>query len=145
MRAILTTSFKGCEDAPFLVERMSPAGLDLFVAASTDPECGQMLLIGLGGFLLETVRDVVAVPLLSREGEVATLLRESAIGRYLASPAGARFGGIGAIGNFAERLGDLYVAAGNHLSLIELNPVRLVPEKGRPIILDALLATKGIT
>ncbi|WP_454719581.1 MULTISPECIES: acetate--CoA ligase family protein [Cupriavidus] len=141
MRARLARHFPDCADAPLLVEGMTAAGIDLFVAASTDPECGPMLVIGLGGFLLEVVRDVVAVPLPPREGEVAARLADSAIGRFLASRSGDLFGGVAAIARFAQTIGDLYVAAAGRLSLIELNPVRLVAGADEPVILDALLAT----
>ncbi len=94
IRARLSTHFPDCIDAPLLVEQMTPAGIDLFVSVSTDPECGPMLVLGLGGFLLETVRDVVAMPLPTRQGEAAALLAETGIGRFLASPSGAMFGGI---------------------------------------------------
>jgi acyl-CoA synthetase (NDP forming) len=143
IRAKLLEHFPDCVDAPLLVERMTPAGIDLFLAASTDPESGPMLTLGLGGFLLEAVRDVVAIPLPSRQGEVAALLEESAVGRFLASASGAMFGGAGPVIRFAEALGDLY--ATGRFSLIEINPVRLVPGQAEPIILDALLAGQGGT
>lgn len=140
IRARLLEHFPDCAAAPLLVERMTPAGLDLFLAASTDPESGPMLTMGLGGFLLEVVRDVVAIPLPSREGEVASLLEESAVGRFLASPSGAMFGGAAPVVRFAEALGDLY--ATGRFSLIELNPVRLVSGQAELVILDALLAVQ---
>ncbi len=142
LRERLVRHAPDCADAPFLVERMTPSGLDLFVAASTDPECGPMVLLGLGGFLLEAVRDVVAVPLPACAGEVAALLQESAIGRFLASPSGATFGGVEPLVSFAEAIGELYIAAAGGLSLIEINPVRLVPGQGAPVILDALIASR---
>ncbi len=142
VRARLSTHFPDCIDAPLLVEEMTPAGIDLFVSASTDPECGPMLVLGLGGFLLEMVRDVVAMPLPTRQGEAAALLAETAIGRFLASPSGAMFGGVDLLVAFAEALGDFYVGTGDRLSLIELNPVRLTGH-GTPVILDALIAGKG--
>jgi len=141
MRDRLARHFPQCVDAPLLVEGMTAAGIDLFVAASTDPECGPMLVIGLGGFLLEVVRDVVAVPLPPRAGEVAARLADSAIGRFLASRSGDLFGGVAALARLAETIGDLYVAAAGRLSLIELNPVRLVAGADQPVILDALIAT----
>jgi hypothetical protein len=143
IRGKLAHHFPECAAASLLVERMTPAGLDLFVSASTDPECGPMLTLGFGGILLETIRDVVAVPLPSRMGEVAVLLRESAVGRFLDSASGTTFGGISPVAAFAERVGDLYTATASRLTLIELNPVRLVSGSARPLILDALVATKG--
>jgi acyl-CoA synthetase (NDP forming) len=143
IRSRLALHFPNCLDAPLLVESMTAPGIDLFVSASTDPECGPMLVIGLGGFLLEVTRDVVAVPLPSREGEVAALLADSGIGHFLQSRSGAMFGGIEPIVRFSETIGDIYVAAGGRLSLIELNPVRLVAGGGSPVILDALLATQA--
>ena len=143
IRSRLALHFPDCLDAPLLVEGMTAPGIDLFVSASTDPECGPMLVIGLGGFLLEVTRDVVAVPLPSREGEVAALLAQSGIGRYLQSRSGAMFGGIEPIVRFSETIGDIYIAANGRLSLIELNPVRLVAGGGNPVILDALLATQA--
>lgn len=141
IRARLAEHFPACRDVPLLVERMTGPGLDLFVAASTDPECGPMLMLGFGGFLLETVRDVVAIPLPPREGEVAARLAQSGLGRFLASRSGALFGGIEPIVRFAETIGDLYVAANGRLSLIELNPVRLTDRAAVPVVLDALIAT----
>ena len=86
------------------------------------------------------LRDVT---LSLRQGEVAALLEGSVVGRFLASPSGAMFGGVQPLVAFAEALGDLYVAAGERLALIEINPLRLVPGQATPIILDALLASKG--
>lgn len=142
IRARLAEHFPACRDVPLLVERMTSPGLDLFVAASTDPECGPMLMLGLGGFLLETVRDVVAIPLPPREGEVAARLAQSGLGRFLGSRSGALFGGIEPLARFAEAIGDLYAAANGRLSLIELNPVRLTDRAGAPVVLDALIATE---
>ena len=142
MRTRLAKHFPECTASPLLIERMTPSGLDMFVAVTTDPECGPTLTVGLGGFLLEAVRDVVAVPLPSREGEVAAMLKESTIGRFLASRSGAMFGGVEPLSRFAEKLGDLYIAAAGRLSLIELNPIRLVPGQAEPVILDALIAAK---
>ncbi|TDV05488.1 acetate--CoA ligase family protein [Paraburkholderia caballeronis] len=141
IRARLATHFPACENVPLLVERMTGPGLDLFVGASTDPECGPMLMIGLGGFLLETVRDVVAIPLPPRAGEVAARLAQSGLGRFLASRSGALFGGVEPLVRFAETIGDLYVAANGRLALIELNPVRVTDRAAAPVVLDALIAT----
>ncbi|TSH93396.1 acetate--CoA ligase family protein [Verticiella sediminum] len=145
IRERLARHFPDCADAPLLVERMTPAGIDLFVAASTDSECGPMLVIGLGGFLLEAVRDVIAVPLPAREGEIAARLADSAVGRFLDSRSGAMFGGAAPLAQFAQAVGDLYAAAAGRLGLIELNPVRLIAGGAQPVILDALLATRTPT
>lgn len=142
IRARLSTHFPEHDRAHLLVERMTPPGIDLFVSVSTDPESGPMLVLGQGGFLLETVRDVVAMPLPTRLGEAAALLAETGVGRFLASPSGAMFGGADGLIAFAEALGDLYINANGRLSLIELNPVRLAVGHGTPVILDALIAGK---
>ena len=143
LRERLARHAPDCADAPILVEQMMPSGLDLFVAASTDPECGPMVLLGLGGMLLEAVCDVVVAPLPSCPDEIAELLKESGIGRFLASPSGAAFGGIARLVRFAEEVGKLYIASGE-IALIEINPVRLLPGHSAPVILDALIASKDL-
>ena len=49
-------------DAPrdgFLIEEMSPPGTELVIGAVRDPQFGAMIMVGLGGVLVEVLKDVV--------------------------------------------------------------------------------------
>ena len=97
--AALVEAFEAVEDARTAGDEVpltyfeygTLAALWLFERSGLDLA---ILEVGLGGLLLEAIRDVFAVPLPTREGEVASILGDSAIGRFLASRSDAMFGSI---------------------------------------------------
>lgn len=43
----------------WLVEEMSPRGIEVAIGATMDPQFGPMIMVGLGGILIEVLKDVV--------------------------------------------------------------------------------------
>ncbi len=58
-----------------MVERQMPAGLEIIVGGKTDPSFGRVITIGLGGTLVELVRDVVIRILPAGEEDIRKVIR----------------------------------------------------------------------
>jgi acetyltransferase len=105
-----------------LVSPMAPSGVELLVGAHRDPIFGPVVAFGLGGFLVEAVRDVSfrAAPLTELEAE--ELMEETTASRlldgYRSRPAVDR----SALARLLVAVGDVMVARPEIVEL-DLNPV----------------------
>jgi acetyl-CoA synthetase len=122
------------DGAVLLVEAMAPAGTDVFVAARADGVV-PCLVLGLGGVWAEALDDVAVLPLPAGPDQVVVALRGLRAAPVL-------FGGrtepslaVGALAALAAAVGDLLLA--EHLSLVEINPVRLTARDA--VALDAVI------
>lgn len=123
-----------------LVQRMAPAGIEVIVGVSRDPAFGPMVVVGLGGILVELLDDVVLAPVPVSEAralEMVESLRGAKIftglrGRPPADTAAlARL--IASISTFADAHRDV-------VDEIDLNPV-LVHREGLSVV-DALITLR---
>src|SRR5262249_35279644 len=58
-----------------LVQAMAPAGREMILGVTRDPDWGLMLMVGLGGIHVEVLRDVALSPVPMTEGDALRLLR----------------------------------------------------------------------
>ncbi len=72
-----------------VVERQMPPGLELIIGGRIDPSFGRVITIGMGGVLVELVRDVVIGILPSDEGRISGLIRQLKGYRLIAGYRGA--------------------------------------------------------
>src|SRR5690606_13255429 len=61
-------------DALFLVQRMLPAGVDIFCGFVLDPNYGGMLILGAGGGEVETMLDTRTLLLPATREDIASAL-----------------------------------------------------------------------
>jgi acetate---CoA ligase (ADP-forming) len=127
-----------------LVQPMAPAGREVIVGISRDECWGPLLMLGLGGVVVEAVRDAVLVPVpLDQEAALAVIhrLKASAVfGSYRGMPPAD-----------TEALADLIVKlsqfAFDHVddvAEVDLNPV-IVHAKGDGItVVDALIVKRTV-
>ena len=122
-----------------LVQAMAPAGRELILGTNRDPRWGPLLMVGLGGVLVEAVRDVALAPVpLDRDAALVLL------GRFKGAAILRPYRGLPAADT--EALADLMVKlsqfAFDHaddIAEIDLNPV-IVYDKGHGVsVVDALI------
>jgi acetate---CoA ligase (ADP-forming) len=128
--------------APYriLVAEMVPDGLDLVVGALVEPEIGHLVVVGLGGTLVELQAGTRSALTPVGPGEAHDLLGSKPISRLLAGYRGgsaldteAAAASIAAISRLLEA----------HPEILELdvNPLRVLPEGKGAVALDGLIVT----
>ena len=124
-----------------LVESMAAPGLEMVIGARRDPDWGAVVLVGLGGIWIETLKDFRLIPVSATRQQV---LAEIALLRGAALLHGTRGAGTRDIDAVADTVLLLasFMRANPALIEIDINPL-MVYEAGQGVLaLDALMVTQ---
>jgi acetate---CoA ligase (ADP-forming) len=126
-----------------LVQAMAPVGREVIVGISHDACWGPLLMLGLGGVIVEAVRDVVLAPVpLDHEAALTLIHRLNAsavFGRYRGMPPAD----IDALADLMVMLSQFAFDHADDLAEVDLNPV-IVHGKGDGItVADATHCATG--
>lgn len=124
-----------------LVEKMSKKGLELLVGARRDPRWGPVILIGLGGTLIEALADVRLLPPDLTEDAIAAEFRKLKTARLLDGFRGAPAVDVQAAARVAARIGALMLAEPTIVE-IDINPLMAHARGEGATALDALIVTR---
>lgn len=111
------------------VQKMMPAGAEMVVGVTRDPDFGHLLMVGLGGVLVEVLQDVAFSPVPVSVDQAEELIRSLKGFALLDGARGAPCGDVHALSVLASRLSRLVAEHPDAIDEIELNPV-LVYEAG---------------
>jgi acyl-CoA synthetase (NDP forming) len=127
MQARLRTRVPGATVAGFLVQQMA-SGLEVILGAREDPQYGPYLVVGLGGVLVEALRDFSLRVLPIGTGEAREMLSElkgaALLGPFRGRPARDVAALVAAIEGFSR----LYMDHRQHLGDFEINPLIVLAE-----------------
>jgi acetate---CoA ligase (ADP-forming) len=125
-----------------LVEAMGERGIEMVVGARRDPSWGPVLMVGLGGIWIETLKDVrVLAPDLPLELVLQEILRLRGAA-LLKGTRGSVPADVNALAQVIVRLGA-FVRAEPRITEMDINPL-VVHADGRGVTaLDALVIIKG--
>ncbi len=122
-----------------LVQPMAPPGREVILGIHSDPTWGLLLMVGIGGVLVEALGDVALAPVpLDHAGALAL------IGRLKSAQLLGRFRGVppadvGALADLMVRLSSFAADHADQISAIDLNPVIVHAEHGGVSVVDALI------
>ena len=127
-----------------LVQPMAPAGREVIVGISRDECWGPMLMLGLGGVMVEAVRDAVLAPVpLDHEAALALIhgLKASAVfGSYRGMPPADT----AALADLIVELSQFAFDHADDVAEVDLNPV-IVHDKGDGVtVVDALIVRRAV-
>lgn len=126
-----------------LVQEMVPAGVEVIVGVSRDPQFGPTVLFGLGGIFVEALEDVVlrVAPLSRRDAEA--MVRSIRGYRLLEGVRGRPAADVEAVIDLLLRVSRLALDLEDRLVELDLNPV-VVFERGAGLkVVDALAVLSG--
>ncbi len=109
------------------VQRMAPAGVELIVGVTTDPQFGPVIMFGTGGVLVELFRDVAfrVVPLAPRDAR--EMVHEIRGVKLLQGFRGQPACDVAAVERLLCQVSD-FVEANPQVRELDLNPVFAYPE-----------------
>ena len=126
-----------------LVQPMAPPGREVILGVSRDPTWGPLLMVGLGGVLVEALGDVALAPV-PLDRAAARALARPPQGRGKCSDAyrGAPPADTEALAEMMVRLSQFAADHADDIAEIDLNPV-IVHAKGQGVsIVDALIVKR---
>jgi acyl-CoA synthetase (NDP forming) len=124
-----------------LVEAMAPKGpgcVELIVGARRDPHWGAVLMLGLGGIWVETLKDVALLPAGAGKAAIAHALGRLKGAALLRGTRGSPPLDIAAVVDIARILGGLLERSPD-IAELEINPLVVCPEGQGALALDALI------
>ncbi|MHB8619072.1 MAG: acetate--CoA ligase family protein, partial [Chloroflexota bacterium] len=104
------------------VQRMLPGGLEVIVGATTDPSFGKIVVFGLGGVLVEVLKDVTFRLAPASTEEALSMLDSVAAADVLRGVRGAAPADRQALASIIQRVSDL-VMDFPEIAELDLNPV----------------------
>lgn len=126
-----------------LVQPMIPPGLEIMVGARVDPVLGPLIMVGMGGIMVELLKDTsVAIAPVNHSGAVAMLGRLK--GRALLSGfRGSQPVDIDRLAECIVRISELIHDFRQEITEIDVNP--LICAGSRIIAVDALIVRSALT
>ena len=122
-----------------LVQRMAGDGIEMILGVKRDPLFGAVVLCGVGGILVELLKDVViGIPPLSPR-QARDMLQRLRGFPLLAGVRGKPPADVDALVNAIVALSRLSLSLGDQLSGLDINPLIVFPEGNGVMAVDALV------
>ena len=132
----ITQQFPEAQIIGVMVEKMAPKGQEVIVGMRRDATFGPMLMFGMGGVLVEQIKDIsFKVAPLSGE-DIDDMLASTIAGKLLAGYRGAAKGDIAAVKDVIARLSQLGLDF-PEIAEVEINPLIVYPEGQGALALDS--------
>ncbi|MFO1189965.1 MAG: acetate--CoA ligase family protein [Alphaproteobacteria bacterium] len=122
-----------------LVQEMVQGGCELIISAFRDPKLGPAVICGVGGILVEVLKDTVMRLAPVSEAEARAMLNDLKGAAILAGVRGAPAADIDAAARAIRRLSEIIVAGDATIDTIEINPLAVLPAGRGVRALDALI------
>jgi acyl-CoA synthetase (NDP forming) len=127
-----------------LVQPMALPGREVILGVNRDPQWGPLLMVGLGGVLVEALGDVALAPVPVDHAAARALIGRLKGAAVLGPVRGAPSADTEALVELIVRLSHLAADHADEIAEIDLNPV-LVHAKGQGVsIVDALIVKRQI-
>lgn len=129
----------GREQPKFLVQAMATKGLEMFVGVRRDPQWGLVLAFGVGGTLIEIIKEVSMRMLPVDDADLDAMLRETRAWALLSGARGDKPADIDALKTCLRGVADFAMAAQDQLAELDLNPIKVMPAGQGCVVVDAFI------
>jgi succinyl-CoA synthetase beta subunit len=122
-----------------VVQRMAGEGVEMILGVKRDPLFGPVVLCGLGGILVEVLKDIaVGIPPLTKQQahDMLTRLRGFAVLGGVRSKPPAD---VDALCNIIVNVSRLAVSLGDQLAGLDINPLIILPKGQGAVAVDAVV------
>jgi acetyltransferase len=127
-----------------LVQEMIANGIEVIVGVSVDPQLGPMLLLGIGGVLVEVYGDVSLRRCPINRHDAQEMIDSLRGARLLHGYRGHAAADVGALAATLVAVSHLAVHLEDQLAELDINPLLVLPEGEGVVAADALVALKEV-
>jgi succinyl-CoA synthetase beta subunit len=122
-----------------IVQRMAGEGVEMILGIKRDPLFGPVVLCGMGGILVEVLKDIaVGIPPLSRRQAHEMLSRLRGF-QILAGVRGKPAGDLEALSEAIVGISNLAASLGDQISGVDINPLIVLPKGQGVVAVDAVV------
>jgi acyl-CoA synthetase (NDP forming) len=121
---------------------MAAAGREVILGVNRDAQWGPMLMVGLGGVLVEVLKDVALAPVPLTRADAHALLAQLKGARVLQGFRGTPAADIEALVTLMVNLGAFAHDHAEQIAEIDLNPVLVHPQGQGVSVVDALIVKR---
>ena len=122
-----------------IVQRMAGEGVEMILGIKRDPLFGPVVLCGMGGILVEVLKDIaVGIPPLTRTQAHDLLARLRGL-QILGGVRGKPAGDVDALCDAIVAVSNLAVSLGDQLNGIDINPLIVLPKGQGVVAVDAVV------
>ncbi len=125
-----------------LIQRMAPEGVEVIVGVIMDDQFGPAVVLGMGGVLVEILRDTAMRMAPINHADALEMIRQLAGHRLLEGYRGQPAGDIDALADTLIKVSRLSVDLRGQLRALEINPLRVLKNGQGVLALDALIEMK---
>jgi acetate---CoA ligase (ADP-forming) len=126
-----------------LVQRMVGDGVETIMGLKRDPQFGMTILFGLGGVLVEALRQVAVRLVPIGEADALEMVESIPVLKAILSKQGGAEDAGATLARLLLRLSELAVELDDDIEELDLNPVILEPAKARATVVDALIVRRN--
>ena len=119
-----------------MVEKMAPKGLEVIVGMRRDPTFGPLMMFGLGGTMVELLKDISFKVAPLSDGDIEEMIDSTLAGKLLKGYRGSAKADVDVVKETIARLSQLSLE-NPEISEIEINPLIVYPEGQGAISLDS--------
>lgn len=131
--------FPAIEDLKMLVQKMAPEGIDVILGMKRDEQFGPAIVLGMGGVLVEVLRDTSIRVAPIRLSEAMEMIRELSGFRLFDGYRGKPEADVQALAEAIVRFSHFVKQHEHQLLSLDVNPLRVL-DKGRGVMaLDTLI------
>jgi acyl-CoA synthetase (NDP forming) len=122
-----------------LVQPMLRGGIEVILGLKRDPQFGSTIVIGLGGILVEAIRQVALRVAPLGVDDARAMIAELPALQRMAEKLQPGFDAAAMLVPLLLRLSDLALELGDRVAAIDINPLLLDPVAGTAVAVDALI------
>jgi len=122
-----------------IVAAMAPDGVEAVIGVQRDPTFGPVVMVGLGGVLIEVLEDVAFRLAPFGVAEARRMIAGLKGAKVFAGVRGAPPADVEALAELLARVSVFATAEAERIDSVDLNPVRVLPEGQGVVALDALI------
>ena len=125
-----------------LVQPMIGGGIETIMGLKRDPQFGMTILFGLGGVLVEALRQVSLRLVPIGEADAREMIEDVPVLKAILEKQGGAKDAVATLVRLLLRLSELAVELDDEIEELDLNPVILEPASARATVVDALIVRR---